>query len=54
MQNQSQSIACTVTSCRYNARGRRCSLESIEVKPRKGDSSGQPEESLCASYRIED
>lgn len=53
MENKSQSIGCSVTSCRFNAQGSVCNLNRIEVKPKHGISSGQPEESMCGSYRIE-
>ena len=48
-----QTIACSVTSCQYNAQGDMCRLNRIQVAPKQGVNSGRPEESLCASYRIE-
>jgi len=44
-------ISCCVTSCRYNKNGCACDLETIEVAPIHGASSGRAEEeSMCKSY----
>lgn len=49
-----QTIGCSVSSCRYNDGGSYCELSRIEVRPCAGCKShtGKPEdESLCGSYR---
>lgn len=45
-----QSIGCEVTSCRYNQRGAKCSLDCITVRPAIGCNSGEENETICASY----
>ena len=49
-----QTIACSVSSCRYNDGCAYCSLSRIEVQPCSGckNHTGKPaDESLCGSYR---
>lgn len=48
----SQTIGCSVTSCRFNNAGSYCELSRIEVEPcRSKPCTGKPEdESLCGSY----
>lgn len=46
-----QTIACSVTSCKFNDKRRFCGLEEIEVAPVQHVHNGMAEdESLCASY----
>ncbi|HHT86685.1 MAG TPA: DUF1540 domain-containing protein [Clostridiales bacterium] len=49
-----QTIGCSVKSCRYNAEGNYCELSRIQVEPMQGTDkchSGNPaDESLCGSY----
>lgn len=46
-----QTIACSVTSCKYNDQKHYCQLESIEVAPVQHVHNGVAEdESLCSSY----
>ncbi len=47
-----QTIGCEVTSCRHNAMGCECDLTRIEVRPAMGNTSGDPCESQCASYKV--
>ncbi len=47
----SQTIGCTVESCRYNADHSYCSLQKIQVEPRCDCHNGcKEDESLCGSY----
>ncbi|MEF9880846.1 MAG: DUF1540 domain-containing protein, partial [Clostridia bacterium] len=46
-----QSIRCDVCSCKHHENDGKCELESITVSPRCDCSSGDCDESLCASYR---
>lgn len=46
-----QNINCTVSSCKYYARGDYCSLQQIQVAHCQNVQNGNPEdESMCASY----
>ena len=48
---ESQTINCTVTSCKYNNGQRQlCELEHIIVTPVQGCQTTQPDESMCSSY----
>ena len=49
--NASQCIHCSVQSCEYNDKKNLCALDSIQVAPKNNIGSGQPDESLCASYK---
>lgn len=52
--NKNQKINCTVTSCKYNDKGRQeCELEQIIVTPIIGCNTKQSDESMCSSYRNE-
>ena len=49
---ESQTINCTVTSCKYNNGQRQlCELEHIIVTPVQGCQTTQPDESMCSSYK---
>ncbi|PSR32927.1 MAG: hypothetical protein C7B46_11745 [Sulfobacillus benefaciens] len=51
-----QVIRCSVSYCRYNERGERCSLDHISVQPQMALDSGQAaalgeaHETSCGSY----
>ena len=45
-----QSIHCNVASCRHNSNSQYCNLGGISVAFNTNCSTGQPEESMCASY----
>ena len=48
---EKQKINCTVESCVYqDEKNKRCTLQSITVKPTKDCSSGKTDESMCGSY----
>lgn len=48
----SQTINCTVTSCKFNNNQRQlCELEHIIVTPVQGCQTSQPDESMCSSYK---
>ena len=49
---ESQTINCTVTSCKYkNGQRQLCELEHIIVTPVQGCQTTQPDESMCSSYK---
>ena len=49
---ESQTINCTVTSCKYNNGQRQlCELEHIIVTTVQGCQTTQPDESMCSSYK---
>ena len=51
MKKGTQTIGCSVHSCRWNENSAMCSLDSIQVAPCQHVHSGSAEEeSLCASY----
>ena len=46
-----QSINCSVQSCKYHDEGGSCNLDSIQVSAARNMGSGTPEdESMCSSY----
>lgn len=49
--DKGQCIHCNVGSCTYNERQSKCSLESIQVSAKTNVGSGQPDESMCSSYK---
>ena len=50
MDQNNQTIKCSVESCKHHALGC-CKLESIDVAPRCGCHSGDCDESECRSYK---
>ncbi len=50
--NETQTINCTVTSCKYNnGQKQLCKLENIIVTPVQGCNTMSPDESMCSSYK---
>lgn len=47
--NGTQSIGCSVVSCKHNQYGGKCALESIQVVP-LSNVVDAPEESMCQSF----
>ncbi len=50
-QDKGQCIHCSVGSCSYNEHQSQCSLRDIQVSSKPGIGSGQPDESMCSSYK---
>lgn len=49
--DKSQTINCTVTSCKYNNNGEQaCNLKEIIVTPIQNCQTKNPDESMCSSY----
>ena len=52
---EKQTINCTVESCIYhNGKEEKCTLKSIEVKPKQNVQTKKPDESMCASYKCDE
>lgn len=50
--NPSQTIHCTVESCKYNNTQRQmCELKQIIVTPTQNSNTKNPDESQCSSYK---
>lgn len=50
--NCNQKINCTVSSCLYNNyHQKECELDQIMVTACQGCSTGNPDESMCGSYK---
>lgn len=51
---KNQQINCTVSSCKYNnEENGKCILQAIQVTPTPNNSSKNPDESRCSSYKYD-
>ena len=53
--DNNQKINCTVFSCRHNNQNKQeCMLNSIIVTPTQDNTSKDPDESKCSSYKYDE
>ena len=49
--DKQQKVTCKVETCQHHTNGNGCELNSIKIKPRTNNHSGNKEdESMCSSY----
>jgi hypothetical protein len=51
-EEKQQKVVCKVETCKHHSDNNSCQLNSIKIKPRENQSSGDKEdESMCSDYK---